>query len=279
MEAALRALDSAQTATSSALANHAQQVQVQMDSMKTDINHGVGLVQGQVDSLKDDMSKVINAVTLMSSQFNEYVASVAAGGGSSSSAAAAAAASSSSSSARAAATTGAATTTTKEALVSLVNTKGLRRPSCFDHSKGHCYKTWVKKFTKWVNSTFSGVKPIIEKCVVQALPVDLKEVASANGLALDVVEHWATQIDTMLSSFMEDEAFEISESTDGNGFEGLRLLKRRFNPTNPIASSNLLDAVLQVKSVPQAMLLKALSAWEGSVKDYRKQSGQDINDE
>jgi hypothetical protein len=191
-----------------------------------------------------------------------------AGGG----AAAAAAGAASSSSSAGPAVASAATTTTAEALVSLVDTKGLGRPGSFDASKGHCYKTWVKKFTKWVNSTFQGVKPIIEKCAVQLVPVDIVEVATTNGLPVSVVQHWTTQIDTMLSSFMEDEAFEISESTDGHGLEGLRLLKRRFNPTNPIASSNMLDAVLHVKAVPQTELLKAMSTWEGKVKDYKKQS-------
>ena len=114
VEAALRALDSAQTETRSALATHAQGVQSQMDSMKTDIVHGVGLVQAQVDSVKDDMSKVINAVQLMSAQFNAYVASVPVTGGG-----AAAASSSSSSSPSVAPPTGVPPTSSTAAVPSV----------------------------------------------------------------------------------------------------------------------------------------------------------------
>jgi hypothetical protein len=86
-------------------------------------------------------------------------------------------------------------------------------------------------------------------------------------------------VDAAPSGSTEGQAYDLCDSASGNGFEALRLLRRRYDPTNPALASRLRAQLQRQESVPQKLLLKSSTDYERRVKAYFNASGKSVNDE
>ncbi len=117
---------------------------------------------------------------------------------------------------------------------SFIDTNGVGQPKTFDPRREDAdFKVWYGHLLRWVNSTFAGAKEEVVWPTTQKTPVTLYDTAGAlPSVSSADWQQWASQIDTALSSLLENEACDLGGSTEGHAFEGSRLLVHWCDPAS-----------------------------------------------
>ena len=115
----------------------------------------------------------------------------------------------------------------KAKTVNFVNTKVFEGGKYLGSTK-ESYKTWAKKVKTYLNSQVRGMRKALE------LSEEADSKVQIGDLKLDSQQFAAEANEKLydfLLTFTSEEAFQVVEPFNGDGFEAWRQLKRRYTPT------------------------------------------------
>ena len=170
-----------------------------------------------------------------------------------------------------------ATATVGSKRQSLIDSKGLGRPTVYDGTVEVKAIPWLKK----VKNFFVGVYPEM-RLPMEWAAENLKEltkemVDAAYGIhaemedEIDDLEYKTTQLYMALENLTDREPLDIVQnSPEGNGLEAWRRLQKRYDPATRGRRKNLLKSLLKPGKYKLEQLGEAMEKWEEQVNRYEK---------
>ena len=158
-----------------------------------------------------------------------------------------------------------ATGATTTAAPVTVDSFRLGKPAGFKGDEAH-FDDWDLKFRAWLGAQD---RPIADELNF----VKTKETEQAWDELTDEQKQRAARVHYALIMLCEDSALRLVRSAGENGYEGYRLLCRRYDPQSKSRALSRLNAILSYSfgSKPEELLDKIL-CWEKMIGDYEKDS-------
>ena len=163
----------------------------------------------------------------------------------------------------------------REQRQTLVDTKGLGKPSSFDGAEEK-FLPWKTRTENFIIGVYPDIAPALEWAEEQTAPIDSVDVAAAFGNP-DEDEFIQGLVDKQQQLFMvlqqlcEKEAFDlVTNCGKGKGLEAWRKLNRRYDPATGGRKRTLLRHILSPTRVKFEDLSGALEKWMDSIRMYER---------
>ena len=151
----------------------------------------------------------------------------------------------------------------------LVDTKGLGKPSVFDNDEKNFLK-WARRTQNFMSSVYKGLTPILQQAVDSDDTIVWHTFKnSIIDLNNDELEEMNDQIYHCLMALTDGESFDlVVGSGEGQGFEAWRKLNRRWDPITAGRSKNLLKGILNPGKAKLSELSGAIERLEDLMRRY-----------
>jgi hypothetical protein len=161
----------------------------------------------------------------------------------------------------------------------LVDTKGLGKPSSFDGTEEK-FLPWKTRTENFVIGVYPDIASALEWAEEQTAPIESIDVVTAFGDANDadyipeLVEK-QQQLFMVLQQLCEREAFDlVTNCGRGQGLEAWRKLNRRYDPATGGRKRTLLRHILSPTRVKIDDLSGAIEKWMDSIRMYERRKDE-----
>ena len=170
----------------------------------------------------------------------------------------------------------------KEQRQTLVDTKGLGKPSSFDGTEEK-FLPWKTRTENFITGVYPDIAQALEWAEEQTAPIDSVDVAAAFG---DPDDHdfipgladKQQQLFMVLQQLCEKEAFDlVTNCGKSQGLEAWRKLNRRYDPSTGGRKRTLLKHILSPTRVKFEDLSGALEKWMDSIRMYERRKDEGGN--
>ena len=137
---------------------------------------------------------------------------------------------------------------------SLVDTRGVGRPSAWGSGEEKVlektFPTFIRKVENYIISVFSDFRPVLEWATEQQEKITPAKMTDAFGVGADEIdkimdlENKVHQLYSLLVQITEQEANDLVCNAHGNDLEAWRKLSRRYDPLTGRRIRNLLRSII-----------------------------------
>ena len=158
---------------------------------------------------------------------------------------------------------------------SLIDTKGLGKPTVFKNDDKR-FIEWPRKTTGFVSAAYgANFRAVLEWAEDQEQPItpeDLEVQFGAEGADdyVDDIEEKDSQLHVALQSLTEGESFDIVLGATPHGIEALRRLIHRWDPASGGRRCVILRQIVQPGRAKLNELPGAIERWDGLLCRYQK---------